>query len=110
MSSFENPNPPVPPQPAPPVPPQMPPSVPDYMIWAILETVLCCLPCGIMGLVYANKANTQAAMGNLAEALQAAKSAKTWLIVGIVGWALVIFLYLAFIALAIGLAVANGDL
>ena len=31
--------------------------VPNYMVWAILELICCCLPLGIVGLVYSLSAN-----------------------------------------------------
>lgn len=87
----------------PPGPPQAPiynpPSgggtpVPDYMVFAILSTVLgtlfnlmacCCLPValgtGIFAIVQANKAKAFAAAGNSMDGLKAASQAKIWSIV-----------------------------
>ncbi|MDO4571256.1 MAG: CD225/dispanin family protein [Planctomycetia bacterium] len=57
--------------------------VPNYMVWAILELICCCLPLGIVGLVYSLSANRMAAEGRIPEAMEAANSAKTWLLIGL---------------------------
>ncbi len=79
------------------------PNVPDYLVWAILETVLCCLPCGIVGIVYAAKANNAKLSGDFQSALAAANTAKIWLIVGLVGYLLSAVAYLGLFALGIAL-------
>ena len=92
--------PPAPPAPPPPPPQYMappqpyspsPPSfgaaggdIPNYLPWAIVATLLCCLPAGIASIVFANKANSAKAMGDLVAARNAANQAKIWLIVSVV--------------------------
>lgn len=70
------------------------PQVPDYLVWAILETLLCCLPLGIVAIVYASQANSAKAIGNYAEAIQKSQTAKTCIIWGVVGSVIVIGLYI----------------
>lgn len=72
--------------PAPPPQPggYAPPPPPNHMVMAILTTVACCLPFGIVSLVYANKVNTLWQTGRYDEALEASKNAKTWWIVSLV--------------------------
>lgn len=60
------------------------PPVPNYLPWAVAVLILCCMPGGIVALIYASKANTEAARGNIAVAQQAASTAKTWIIVSVV--------------------------
>lgn len=92
------PQPPVPPQ-APqytyggnttPPPPQYNPAPPSggapisgttYLVLAIVDIVICCLPFGIAALVYALKIDKLAAMGDYAGAQDAASKAKKWLII-----------------------------
>ncbi len=69
------------------------PQVPDYLVWAILETILCCLPLGIAAIVYANQANTAKAVGNYAEAMQKAQTAKSCIIWGVVGFLILMAFY-----------------
>ncbi|MGL4944061.1 MAG: DUF1559 domain-containing protein [Thermoguttaceae bacterium] len=60
------------------------PYVPDYLVWSILEMVLCCMPFGIAGLVYSIQANSAKSAGRIDEAVQKSKTAKTCLIWGVV--------------------------
>ena len=54
------------------------PHVPNYLVWAILSTVCCCPPTGIVSIVYAVRANGRIAAGDLAGAREASEKAKTW--------------------------------
>jgi len=53
-------------------------SVPNYLVFAILTTVLCCLPTGIAAIVYAAQVNGKLQAGDLAGAHAASKNAKMW--------------------------------
>lgn len=69
---------------------QYKPMKPDNnMVWAILSTVLCCLPFGIYAIIQASKVNGLYNSGNYAEAQAMADSAKKWAgvgaIIGLVG-------------------------
>ncbi|WP_421842820.1 CD225/dispanin family protein [Mycobacterium sp.] len=81
------------------------PREPDnYLVWAILCTVLCCLPFGIVSIVYSTKVSGLWAQGRYAEALTASANAKKWAIIGAITGAVVavIFMvvYVALIAVA----------
>ena len=52
--------------------------VPTYLAQAILCTLFCCLPAGIVGIVYAAQVNGKLAMGDYAGAALSSKNAKTW--------------------------------
>ena len=63
---------------------------------AILVTLFCCLPFGIVGIVYAAKVSSLFAQGSYDAALQASKSAKMWSLIGMgcglfIGFAYFIF-------------------
>ncbi len=54
---------------------------PNYLVWAILSTVLCCLPLGIASIVYAAQVNSKWAAGDAAGAQESSRKAKqfaTW--------------------------------
>jgi hypothetical protein len=74
----------------------------NYMVWAILSTLLCCLPFGIVSIVYANKVSGLWAQGRHAEAQDAANDAKKWAIIGAVvgaaAYVIGIVLWFAFVA------------
>ncbi|MBQ2683775.1 MAG: CD225/dispanin family protein [Thermoguttaceae bacterium] len=67
--------------------------VPDYLVLAILETLFCCVPCGVIAIVYAVGANSAAENGNHALGQKKARTAKYWLIAGV---AVFVLLYLAY--------------
>jgi hypothetical protein len=51
---------------------------PTYLWQSIACTILCCLPFGVVGIVYAAKVDGLAASGNMAAALDASNKAKFW--------------------------------
>ena len=55
-----------------------PPHVPNHLVWAILVTIFCCLPFGIVSIVYAAQVNGKLAAGDIDGARQASSNAKTW--------------------------------
>jgi hypothetical protein len=50
--------------------------VPNYLVQAILTTLFCCLPFGIV--VYAAQVNSKLAAGDYAGAVEVSGKAKTW--------------------------------
>ena len=65
-------------QPLPPVPPQ------NDLVWAILSTICCCVPFGVVSIVYSCQVNSKFRMGDVAGAQNSANKAKTWAIVAAV--------------------------
>jgi interferon-induced transmembrane protein/zinc ribbon protein len=94
------PTPPPPPQPPPqqasytPPPPQQPsytappPSqpvgapIPNYLWQSIVVTLCCCLPFGIVAIIFAAQVNQKLAAGDYAGAQHASKQAKMWCLIG----------------------------
>jgi len=78
----------------------MPPAgttVPNYLVFAILTTVFCCLPTGIAAIIYAAQVNGKLAAGDYAGAQAASNNAKIWCwvsfgigLVGTLFWILII--------------------
>ena len=52
--------------------------VPNYLVQAILVTIFCCLPFGIVSIVYAAQVNGKIASGDVREAMRLSKQAKLW--------------------------------
>ena len=77
----------------------------NYLVWAILTTVLCCLPLGIVSIVYSTKVSGLWSQGRYAEAQAASESAKKWAIiaaiVGAVVGVIVVILYVFIFAVAV---------
>ncbi len=55
----------------------------NYMIWAILATILCSLPFGIVSIVYASKVDGLWISGQRIAANDAASKARLWLLVSV---------------------------
>jgi hypothetical protein len=53
---------------------------PNYLVWAILSTVFCCLPLGIASIVFAAQVNGKYAAGDLAGAQESSRKAKQFAI------------------------------
>lgn len=62
--------------PPPPVPTTT--NIPNYLPQAILTTLCCCLPAGIVSIVFAAQVNGKIEAGNISGAMAASKNAKTW--------------------------------
>lgn len=56
----------------------------NYLVWAILSTVLFCLPIGIASIVFATRVNSKWDAGDIAGAQAASANAKKWAIIGAV--------------------------
>jgi hypothetical protein len=63
------------------MPPVTPgPYVPNHLVWAILTTLFCCLPLGIVSIVFAAQVDGKRAAGDLAGAQDASRKALHWAI------------------------------
>jgi Interferon-induced transmembrane protein/zinc-ribbon domain len=61
-----------------------PAAVPNYLVHSIVTTVCCCLPFGIVALVYSAQVNSKLAAGDVAGAQASSKNAKIWAIVAFI--------------------------
>lgn len=57
----------------------------SYLIFSILTTLCCCLPLGIVSIVFASKIDSLQRIGDYEGARDAAKKAKIFIIVGVIG-------------------------
>ena len=69
----------IPPAPHSSCPPPPIRQIPNHLVGAILATFFCCLPFGIVSIVYASSVNSKLAAGDVMGAQQAADKAQTWL-------------------------------
>lgn len=74
------------------------PPISNYLWQSIVATVLCCMPFGVVGIVFAAKVDGLVARGDIAGAQAAASSAKTWTNVAVGCGGLVVVLYIILIA------------
>lgn len=50
----------------------------NFLPWAILSTILCCLPFGIVAIVYSTQVDSYWFSGNYEAARRSARRARTW--------------------------------
>lgn len=96
------------PPPAPPYAPARPHVVgpPNNLVWAILATLLCCLPTGIVAIIYAAQVDSKFAAGDVAGAQFSSEQAMKW---SWISAALVLALVVGYFALVM-LAVIGGGM
>jgi interferon-induced transmembrane protein/zinc ribbon protein len=58
-------------------------AVQNYLVFAILATVFCCLPAGIPAIIYAAQVNSKLQAGDLAGAQAASNNAKMWCLISL---------------------------
>lgn len=71
--------------------------VPNHLVWSILATLFCCLPLGIVSIVYAAQVDGKRAAGDLPGAYQASHNAKMWAIYSAIVGPILIIAYIFFI-------------
>ena len=86
--------------------PQTPSAKPDnYLVWAILSTILCCLPLGIVSIVYSAKVDGLWEQGAYEAAQDASRKAKTFAMIAAISGFVVALIY--GIVVAVGVAGAS---
>jgi hypothetical protein len=58
-------------------------TVQNYLVFAILTTVFCCLPTGIPAIIYAAQVNGKLQAGDVAGAQVASRNAKMWCLISL---------------------------
>ena len=72
----------------------------NFLAWAIISTILCCLPFGIVAIVYASQVDSYWFAGDREGARRAAKRARTWTWVSV---GVAVFCWLIFLLLVVAL-------
>ena len=75
-------------------PNQSMPCPPSNLVWAIVSTILCCLPAGIVAIVYACKVDNLYLMGDYQGAVEASHKARNWAIGGLIASVVFFFVYI----------------
>jgi hypothetical protein len=92
-----------------PVPAQAPaPTIPNYLVQSILVTLCCCMPFGIVAIVYAAQVNAKLAGGDIAGALESSRNAKMWSWIGFACGAVISLIYMAISGLSVFQQVRGG--
>ena len=64
--------------------PERRPMPPTYMVWAIVTTILCCLPAGVVAIVYSSMVSSKYFAQDYEGARRASRNAEVWIIASIV--------------------------
>ena len=67
--------------------------VPNYLWQSIVVTLCCCLPFGIVAIIFAAQVNDKLRRGDVAGAMQASKQAKMWCLIALGCGLLVMLIY-----------------
>lgn len=86
-----------------------PASVPNFLVPAIIS-LFCCLPLGIVGVIFAAQVNSKVAAGDIAGAQDSAKKAKMFSYIAIgLGLLFIICYVLFFLIMGVGLGIAGSS-
>ena len=81
---------------------QRPPKPPNHLLGAILTLLFCCMPLGIVSLIYSTQVDSKYNMGDYQGAIDASNKAKNWMIAAIIsGIVLTVFYVFGLIITAI---------
>jgi hypothetical protein len=67
--------------------------IPNHLVWAILTTLFCCLPLGVVSIVYASQVDGRRAAGDLPGAYSASRKAGWWAVASAVALPVLLLLW-----------------
>lgn len=70
--------------------------IPNYLWQSIVVTLCCCLPLGVVGIIFAAQVNTKLAQGDIAGARDASQKAKMFTLIGFAVGIVVILISMIF--------------
>ena len=77
----------------------------NHLVWAILSTVLCCLPLGVVSIIKSTQVSTLWAQGQFDQARKSADEARKWAmwsaISTVILYVVIIIVYVVIIAIAV---------
>lgn len=85
------------------------PQIPNHLVWAILSTLFCCLPLGIVSIVFAAQVNGKLAAGDIAGAREASDKAKKFAMWGAIAGVVVLVLYAIFVVALGGMGALSNS-
>ncbi len=85
------------------------PQIPNHLVWAILSTLFCCLPLGIVSIVFAAQVNGKVAAGDIAGAREASDKAKKFAMWAAIAGIVVGVLYAIFVVALGGMGAMSSS-
>lgn len=76
------------------------PNIPNHLVKAILVTLFCCLPLGVVSIIFAAQVDGKVSSGDIAGAQNASNQANLFANIGLIGGLVVTVIYVAFMVLA----------
>lgn len=58
-------------------------NIPNYLVPSILVTLCCCLPVGVVAIIFAAQVNSKRDQGDIAGAMESSRKAKLWMFIGL---------------------------
>jgi len=83
---------------------------PNHLVWAILTTVLCCLPLGVVSIVFAAQVNSKWSAGDVQGAQDASRKARLFALWGTIIGAVVVVGYVLLVAVFGMSAIDQGQI
>jgi len=80
----------------------------NYLLESILVTIFCCMPFGIVGIIFASQVNSNFASGDIDRANRASADAKKWMKWGLITGIAAIVLYFIFVVAIVGFSTLSG--
>ncbi len=77
------------------------PQVNNYLVPAVLSAFCCCLPLGVVAIIYAAQVNSKLTAGDIEGAQAASKNAKMWSWIALGAGALISLAYTAFLVFTV---------
>jgi uncharacterized membrane protein YvbJ len=81
--------------------------IPNHLALAILVTLCCCIPSGIVAIIYAAQVNPRVIEGNYTAALDASKKAAIWCWVSFAVGLVILLPFFVFVVLRTALGLAD---
>jgi hypothetical protein len=81
----------------------------NNLVWGILTTIFCCLPLGIVSIVYAAQVSSKQAAGDIAGALDSSRKARTWAIAAAATGVAAFLLYVIVVVMFLGAGFVTSD-
>lgn len=82
---------------------------PNHLVWAILSTLFCCLPLGIVSIVFAAQVNSKWNSGDAAGAHEASDKARKFALWSTIVGVVIAVLYIIFIVALGGMSANNSE-